>query len=172
LAAGGIINFSSEMKEQPKIHSGHIEITVAKLFDYRRNIIVPNVSWGWHLSYEADMVMVNANNYATEIEVKISISDLKKDFKKRKHLQPSKVFKFMYYAIPVEMMEKAKEIIPEKYGIITVKWNGYKYVATRYRGAKVNRWAGVVSNQHLINLMRLAAMRIYTLKEHNSYKTP
>lgn len=64
------------------IHSGHIEVAVAKLINPRINLIVPNVYWGWDLKHEADMIIVNSNNKVTEVEIKTNISDLKADFKK------------------------------------------------------------------------------------------
>ena len=49
-----------------------IERLVAAHFDHRANLIVPNVSWGWGLAYEADMVVVRPSGYAMEIEIKQS----------------------------------------------------------------------------------------------------
>jgi hypothetical protein len=96
-----------------------VEIAVANLYNYRANIIVPNVSWGWLLRHEADIIVVNKNNYVTEVEIKVSISDLKADFKKG-HSHESKKIHRLVYAIPFTMLEKALPLIPKYCGIIVV----------------------------------------------------
>lgn len=51
--------------------------------DIRNNVIVPNVSWGMGISYEADLVVVNRQGFATEYEIKRSYSDFVADFCKK-----------------------------------------------------------------------------------------
>ena len=58
-------------------------------------VIVPKVSrnnywfdtnvmiWKEIVNHECDMLIVSKNHYLTEVEIKISLSDLKADFKKR-----------------------------------------------------------------------------------------
>ena len=50
----------------------------------RSNLIVPNVSWGMGINYEADLVVVSKSGYATEYEIKRSYSDFIADFHKDK----------------------------------------------------------------------------------------
>ena len=157
------------MTTEPKIHSGHIELAVAMLFDYRKYVLVPNVSFGWGLSYEADLLAVMANK-VTEIEVKISISDLRADFKKAKHLKPSPRVGRLVYAMPEGMVAKAMEMIPAQHGIIAVKWNKYGYEALWVRQCRHRSDYKGVSDQDVMKLMRLADMRIWSLKEHNNNK--
>lgn len=154
---------------QPKIHSGHIECAVANLFDFRKYIIVPNVSHGWDISHEADLLAVY-DNKVTEIEVKISLSDLKADFKKPKHISALflKNIGRLIYAIPIEIYDKAVEIIPKQYGIITIKWNGYRYEAQWQRQARHRKDYKGISDNQLINLLRLGCMRIWSLKSINN----
>lgn len=54
-----------------------IETAIAMKLDIRKHIIVPNISWGAGL-HECDLLVINKSGYATEIEIKISKSDLKK----------------------------------------------------------------------------------------------
>jgi hypothetical protein len=85
-------------------------------FSQRRNyLVIPNVSWGF-LNYEADMLVVTKSRYCTEIEVKISMADWKKDFEKRKHkrgLRDDRI-KYQYYAAPTKLAERHTELeLPE-----------------------------------------------------------
>ena len=45
----------------------------------RTDIVIPNLSWGL-LNHEADLAIINKSGYLTEIEIKRSYQDLKKDF--------------------------------------------------------------------------------------------
>lgn len=47
-----------------------IELAIAQMFGIRNNIIVPNVSWGFFDTHEADLVIINKSNYLTEVEIK------------------------------------------------------------------------------------------------------
>jgi hypothetical protein len=149
---------------KPKIHSGHIEVAVAKLFGFRQHLIVPNVSWGWDLRHEADMIIVNHCNKVTEVEIKISIADLKADFKKENGHQSKKIGR-LYYAFPVEMLEKALPLIPNDCGIITVKTHeDGRYTALFHRVIKYDKNIKPITDMQRIKLGGLGCMRIWTLK--------
>ncbi len=154
--------------ERYKIHSGHIELAVANLINYRVNTIVPNVSWGFmDMGHEADLLVLDKNQKLTEIEIKISLQDLKADFKKR-HNHFTKYITRLVYAIPIEMLEKSLGIIPKdsNIGIIVVKWVDSRYVAEWYRNCRHKLTYGIGDNAAL-QLMNLGCMRIWTLKEQN-----
>lgn len=99
-----------------KITSSDIEKAVARMFDIRKNLIVPNISWGLNL-HECDLLIINGNGYATEVEIKVSKADLKADLHK-KHGHISKRIKHLYYALPEELIDFALEILPNHVGII------------------------------------------------------
>jgi len=63
------------------LKTSDIEFAVAKYFNFRKNLIVPNVSWGFNI-HECDLLIVRKSGYAIEVEIKISKSDFKADFKK------------------------------------------------------------------------------------------
>src|ERR1700735_2324206 len=90
-------------------------------FSQRRNwLVIPNVSYGF-LRYEADLLVVSKAKFCTEIEVKVSLSDWKADFEKRKHKIPDKRVKYQYYAAPRELAVRHTELpIPEAWGVIAV----------------------------------------------------
>src|SRR5580700_7662207 len=81
-------------------------------FSQRRNYLaIPNVSYGF-LFYEADLLIVSKARYATEVEVKVSMQDWRKDFEKRKHkpgLRDERI-KYQYYAAPPRLAERHTEL--------------------------------------------------------------
>lgn len=67
--------------------------------------------------HEADLFVISKSRYATEIEVKLTLSDWKADFKKKKHAT-LKWIKYFYYAIPEELADKIPNEVDPRYGII------------------------------------------------------
>jgi len=124
----------------------------------------------------------------TEIEIKISASDLKADFKKE-HKHQSKIISRMYYAMPIELCEKYADIIPNHCGIIAVKPKTYwkwqnasrgtdlgnmkkheGWKAEYYRQAKHDKTKTLPSITEIKKFMQLGCMRIWSLKSHNNNK--
>lgn len=162
-----------------KIHAGHIELATAVLMDYRKHIIVPNVCFNWG-TMECDMLIVDDKNRVTEVEIKVSIADLKADFKKP-HGHKHKNLSRLIYAFPLEMLEKALPLIPNHCGIITVAISPYclkqietipnwkpSYEAKWYRQCKHDKTKTPLTDKEVINLTRLGCMRIWSLKRHNN----
>lgn len=152
-----------------------MEVAVANLLDYRKHIIVPNVSSGFFVWHEADLVVIDDKNRLTEVEIKVSVSDLKADFKKRKHLYPSKFVSRLIYAIPFELLHKCIPHIPPKFGVIVVKTipklkgeDQSIYYAEWYRQVNHNKEINPLSESQVRNLGRLGCMRIWSLKKHNN----
>lgn len=147
-----------------KITAAHIEIAVARHFGYRQHLIVPNVSWGMGL-HECDVLILSSLGYATEVEIKISASDLKKDTRKRHgHVDSQNRIKKLYFAIPEKLMDYA-DAIPERAGILVYKYfNGRGYVE-EIRPARQNMRARPLTDDERYNMARLGAMRIWSLKQ-------
>lgn len=158
-----------------KIHTGDIEVAVARLINYRTHEIVPNVSWGLGLIHECDMLVLDKQGRFTEIEIKISMADLKKDFAKE-HGHISEIISRLVYAFPIEMLEKALPLIPKECGIIVVTKRSESlylkegYVAKWHRMCKYNPNKKKPSQSVIDNFRRLGLMRIWSLKEHNNKK--
>lgn len=159
---------NAEKQAVHKFNTAEMEIAIAKYFDFRRNLIIPNVSWGM-MDYEADLIIVNPNGFATEIEIKISASDLKKD-KKKSHHHKNKLIHRLYFAIP-EYLKNYIGDIPEKAGILIVRplVNLRKHSMTKsyvecIRGPRLNKvphW----DQAKVAKITRLSTMRIWSLKE-------
>lgn len=127
-------------------------------FSQSRNyLVIPNVSWGF-LYYEADMLLVSKARYCTEIEVKISLQDWKKDFDKRKHNRRDERIKYQYYACPMKLAKRFEELnLPEGWGVIGVDDSeGIKILKEA-----VARDAKKVTDQELLTLARLVCFRIW-----------
>lgn len=124
-----------------------IQCAIAAHFG-NKNIVIPNISFariscriekcdkgGCFIGYkypfsgvkhEADLILINENDYLTEVEIKVSYSDFLADFKKKeKHL--TKYTKAVYYAFLHNMYKenegKIKTVLFEKFpgaGVIIV----------------------------------------------------
>lgn len=153
-------------KQKPyRLTAQVIELLLAESFDYRQNVIVPNVSWGMNLPYEADMVVLRKSGYAIEIEIKISAADIKADLQKR-HQHDSDLFKELWFAVP-EKLEN-HDHIPLTAGIISVYWDDRfrSYRARITRGAYINKTARKWDDKKQLALCRLGAIRTWPLKSH------
>lgn len=160
----------SHDKISPKLTAQQIEIAVAKHFDWRRNVIVPNVHWGLWLNYEADLVVLRPSGFAVEVEIKVSGADIRADLNKR-HQHDSNLFRELYFAVPDALADHPD--IPEHAGVLSVYWYG-KYGPWRVkkiRDAARRKTAMKWKPETRQKLYELAAMRIWNLKQHLATKT-
>jgi len=155
-----------------------IEIAVANYFNPRVNLIVPNISWGMGL-HECDLLILTPSGCAYEIEIKISLSDLKKDMKKlhnhgmdikdpgcppwplseeAKRNRQDKI-RFLYFTIP-DYLLKHKQYIPKQAGILSIGEGGF---IEKIREAKVKSEYRF-TDEEKFNVARLGTMRIWKLK--------
>jgi hypothetical protein len=149
------------------------------LYPPRRYLCVPNVSWGL-LPWEADLVVMTPGGYLTEIEIKVSHSDLKADLEKRKHkvgdywCWPSEVWKQIkefYFAMPRALYDLAWEkgtiaTLPTYAGIIVVdrreEGTAVYWPTDVRRPAARNPHCRPLSEGEKYQLARLGTMRYWT----------
>ena len=149
-----------------------IELAVSSLFNTRQNMIVPNVWWGLGFNHEIDLLVCTRGGYCTEIEIKTSKTDLKRDGSKP-HGHGGPRIRRVFFAIPEPLLEY-KHLIPETAGIITVNAGWAKII----RNAVVNKQSRPLNADEHLHLGRLASMRIWSLKEtlvnrkNNYYSCP
>ena len=142
-----------------------LELSIAKYFGYRQNLIIPNVSWGMGLEYEADIMVISQSRYCTEIELKISKSDLKRDHNKRKWKHDKycryggEIIRRQFFGIP-ESLKDAIEFIPPQCGILIVSDLGKVHLE---RVVKLNKSRALTEKEYL-HALQLASMRTWTLK--------
>ena len=143
-----------------------MELAVADYFNPRRNIIVPNVSWGFRGMHECDLFILSKSGYATEVEIKVSKSDLVKD-KLKPHGHKSKYIKTLYFALP-EKLAHLSEHMPERAGILSVSdnknWRGFHRV-TVVRPPKVTKTPYKFSMVERLDILRLSSLRVWSLKK-------
>lgn len=143
--------------------STEIEIAIANKWGVRQSIIVPNISWGFDI-HECDLLIVSNRGYLTEIEIKISKSDLKKDLEKR-HKHESQKIKYLFFAVP-KKLESCIDLIPERAGIIICEKNQYNNIKVVILRKPIrNIYAKPISDQEKYLIARLGTMRIFRLKK-------
>ena len=139
-----------------------IEIAIAYYFGITSNLMVPNVSYGM-FSHECDLIKLTGSNICSEIEIKISIQDMKNDLKK-KHLHKDKLIHELYFAIP-DYLKDNIDLIPLHAGILIVKSDSQakhlpvECIRRAKRDIKI-KW----TIDDKIRLLRLSTMRIWNLK--------
>jgi hypothetical protein len=137
-------------------------------FSTRRWVCVPNVSWGWNLRYEADLIAIGKTGSCSEIEIKVSKQDLKADAEKDKFKKfglDKRISKF-YYAVPIEMKDFALQHIPSTAGLITVKPGKQSYnlpSATVERRAETIKTARKPTEEEILKLHQLGVLRYWNL---------
>ena len=152
-----------------------IELTVSLYFQPRTNVIVPNVSWGFLYGREADMLVLTPRGWITEIEIKTSAADIKRDLQKRFGHWDRKV-RQCWFAVPEKLAQSPD--IPEHYGILSVSDAKFSLGRQEYhkikavRAPKINPEARKVTDKERLHLMHLGCMRIWTLKAALEKKKP
>jgi len=134
-------------------------------FCRRRYIAVPNVSWGWGLDYEADLIAVSPAGWCTEVEIKVSKADLKADAAKHKWSRGlGPMISRFYYAVPDSLEEFALQNILPNHGLIIVRPDTH---STGFPRARVVRRADRIAAARKTNpdelnkLMHLGIMRFW-----------
>jgi len=142
-----------------------MEICLMQFFNIRYNVIVPNISWGIANLHECDLLVLSKSNYATEVEIKISKSDLMKD-KKKKHGHWHNHITRLYYAVPNKLVDTALTEIPSRAGLISCKKapNGSLY-AKKVKECKRNMKSHKWTDTEKAKLCHLGTMRILGLKK-------
>lgn len=151
--------------------TANLEVGVANHFDCRRNLIIPNVSWGFGLNYEADIIVVRPSGYAIEVEIKNSERDIKADKKKKKWRNgkwPCRYFKEFWMAVP-EKLEKSK-YIPSHAGILRIYKYRNKYYGKVIKKPEINNNSVKLNKNQIEKLKRLLCLRIWKIKKDESQK--
>ena len=147
------------------MNSTDIELELVNYFNHRANLIIPNVSWGFNI-HECDLLIVSRAGFITEVEIKISKSDIKADLKKG-HKHNDHRIKRLFFAIPYYLKDCA-DLIPEHAGIINIDNRDWPERPRRPR-VMVSRQAKNNSVykctlRDRYDLARLGAIRIWDLK--------
>ena len=141
-----------------------MEVALAKYFNPKKYIIIPNASWGLDL-HECDMLILQKRTfYTTEVEIKRSKADLENDLKKH-HGHYSTKIKNLYFAIPAELQEHIG-LIPERAGVILIHSKPGRVTKCQIiRRAKANTQARAFTREEVNKMLELGIMRMWKLKE-------
>jgi len=134
-------------------------------FYIRSHIVVPNVHWGLGFNHELDLLSITTPAHiGTEIEIKVSKGDLKRDLLKEHHHYDDRI-RQLYFAGPVTLLDDFVELVPKEFGIITVSrlnTNSLRYNCSTIRNAKpLKQWRGAFTKAEVFDLMRLGNMRYW-----------
>lgn len=145
-----------------------IETAIANKFNFRQNLIVPNLHWSL-FRYELDMLIIRKSGFGIEVEIKVSKADLKKDATKR-NCHNDKRIRELYFAVPEHLYEACLEFCPVDAGIILVGyedyWQGGKRLSTFLKRPAIVRKEAVKFTDKEINyIARLGCMRVWKLKQ-------
>ena len=140
-----------------KVTAADVECAVAIYFNPRVNLVVPNVSWGLGLRYEADILVCSKSGYITEVEIKVSRADLKRDASK-KHQHSWHHVNRLFFAMP-KAMEADADLVPEGAGILLVDG----FFCSVSRRAK-SRKAKPMPPDAITKLAMLGNLRVWPLK--------
>ena len=148
-----------------KITTLEMEIALMKHFNYRQNVIIPNISWGLDL-HECDLLIVRKSLNMVEVEIKATKHDLLKDFeKKHSHVDKKNRIREFYYAMPRYVFDKIDvDIFPINSGIIVFDVNRNRINTTIIRNSKINTSARKLTESEYNKILRLGTYRIFTLK--------
>jgi hypothetical protein len=119
-----------------------IELSLATwMFPYWKWLIVSRTYQ--IVGHECDILAVTQAGYAHEVEIKVSLSDVKADLKKEhRHGDGDNRIKCFWFALPADLIEKAEPFIPQRAGIILISHYGdCGERAKIYRKPTVNRQA-------------------------------
>lgn len=147
-----------------------IELAIVNHYGRRQHIIVPNcyINFGTIADHECDLLIIKQSGYADEIEIKMSKADLIADFKK-KHGHNDERLKHLYYAMPIEIYEECKDLIPDHAGVLTIKKYGERCFVSTAKQATKKKCRKLTDGEQL-KIARLGVMRFWNIKEkfHNN----
>ena len=144
-------------------------LSISKHWNYFKDIIVPRVHF---FAWESDILIINGKyrrvanrGKLEEIEIKLSIEDLKADFKnkitKHKALKAgSTALHKFWFALPIDIVEEAKQYIPDYAGIISV--------GVRHRDVIIVKEAPSLKGGHVVGPQE--KLRLLTSTYHRFWK--
>jgi hypothetical protein len=116
------------------LSSDDIKAAVASYFRYVRQFPLvafesgPDLVSAWRPSNQADILAIDKHRMLYEVEVKISLSDLKANRKKQEHYDYSRGYShfvhMFYFAVPYDLGNQAKLVISDFFpyaGILTIE---------------------------------------------------
>ncbi len=154
-----------------------IEIALANFLDYRKNLIVTNISkFSYLIPFEVDLLCITESGYCYGFEIKISKHDLYKELNKYhyKHAILNgndyifnnyyKKFKGFSYVMPYDLIKYAYEILDKRFGIYSynVDDSGFSVITCHRESEKISNYKWNENEKFMI--ARLGCMKLFNLK--------
>lgn len=137
------------------------------VFSASRYVVLPRSRWGlatWGIYHECDLLALSRSGALHEIEIKVSRSDLLADAKKA-HAHDSAAISRLWYAVPKEMVDFAKENIPLESGLIRCcEMGGGRLASFVVRRPKTKK-APKASPELIAHIHELIACRYWSERE-------
>jgi putative uncharacterized protein FNV0627 len=121
------------------------------------------------VDHECDILSVSKKMFLREVEIKISVSDFKADFKKR-HNHSGNIKQF-YYAVPYYILDKIENLIPENAGILVAyiemkqgnrgEVSSKKWIIKKIKNAKNNNLAKPIDEKQLNIIYRIGYLKYW-----------
>jgi hypothetical protein len=142
--------------------ASQIEISVAEYFGMKgmqnRNLIIPNFKGFW--IHECDLLIVTPQRYCYEVEIKVSIADLKADLGKR-HAHKDERLHGLYFAIPDSMYTpQVFKMIPHVAGILVIADNKCHLNSKPH----LNKDCRKLTDKEYLHLGRILCHRLWNAK--------
>jgi len=146
------------------------------LFDFGRYAVVPNIGWGLGLNHEPDLLCLSKTGIFHEVEIKVTMADLKTD-KDKWHNHYARFVKHLWFAIPdILDIDKVLNEIPDYAGLVQVstyyneypynqKYSRQKYLTHIIRKPRPKLRKGVFTDPKqdtIIKFLRLGVLRMWT----------
>jgi hypothetical protein len=97
-----------------------LRAVVASWMRYARGCAIVTFERGPNYGDRPDVYGVNESRFGVEVEIKVSLSDFKRDLGKRKWDYQWIAPKFFYFMVPRSLVEKVRPILPEGAGLLTL----------------------------------------------------
>ena len=114
--------------------------------------------------YEVDFLALRETGYAVEVEIKRSLTDVKKDLKKF-HNHDSELISEVYFAMPKDIIKKSEAFIPEYAGIIEVEELWGDYHTKVLRKPKRNKLCRKWTQKEIDDFFRYSNYHIWNAKK-------
>ena len=153
---------------------------------FRTNLCVPNVSFGFFTTHEADLVVVSKAWYLTEYEIKRTWQDFLNDFKKHTNHFENKVSR-LFYVVPEFIADRCIDYLKQHewqapynntmlgfdcpVGLISYNEKGgmkerlYAPYLNVYTQRKLQSYK--LTESQIMNLARLGSMRYWGMYNHS-----
>jgi hypothetical protein len=107
-----------------------LRAVAASWLRYDRGCAIVTFERGPNYGDRPDVYGVNESRFGLEIEIKVSLSDFKRDLGKRKWNYQWISPKFFYFMVPRSLTEKVRSLLPEGAGLLTLA----KHAVDAYTG--------------------------------------